>query len=372
MNFELSDEQRMLSDSLGRFLTDYYGFSARTLSMASESGHDPAVWRGFADLGLLALGYAEEDGGFGGGAAETLIVAEAMGRALVNEPWLDAIVLVPSLLCAGSVAQRRALVERIAGGGELCVWARQEPGLLQNSEAGYTRVDEAGQLSGTKILVPFGELAGLFIVDAKDVAGQSGLYLVEADASDLSLRGYATQDGRRAADVVFENTPAQRLEGGQTAQSAIARAEIHGCAAVIAEAVGAMDAAIEITTDYLKQRRQFGQPIGRFQALQHQAADMLVELEQARSMAFLAAMVRDAPGPAQATLSAAKVRMCDAARLIGQSTVQLHGGIGVTMENPIGHYFKRLSILELAFGNRDEHLDRLQAAGGCLGVGWQG
>lgn len=365
MNFELNDEQRMLSDSLTRFLADKYDFEKRRKYMALEGGYDPAIWAGFAELGIFALPFSEDEGGLGGTSVETMIVGQAMGYALTNEPWAEAMAIAPSLLQAGSEAQRAAVAEGIIGGETLPTWAHLEPGMIDRGEDIATTASADGALSGTKTVVAFGAEANLIFVTAKGPEGL-GLYMVRGGAPGLEARAYKTQDGKRAAELSFDGTPSEQLSGGISAAEAITLAEARGLSAVMAEALGCMEQAIEQTVEYIKGREQFGRPIGSFQALQHIAAGAVVEKEQVKSMAMYASVMCD-DGDATArdlALSAAKVKMCDASREVGQMSIQLHGGVGMTMEYAIGHYFKRLTMLEIAFGDRDFHMDRLCEAGG--------
>ncbi|MBA4489604.1 acyl-CoA dehydrogenase family protein [Paracoccus sp. S1E-3] len=359
MNFELSDEQRMLKDSLSRFLSDRYDFKARE-RVIREGGLDGAVWRGLGELGVFALPFPEEDGGLGGGPVEMMIVAEEMGRALVVEPWLAAIAEIAPLLVSADPAIRADLAARMADGSLRIAFAHREP-QAEAERPATTFAD--GKLSGTKARVIHGAMADAFIVSAS-VDGGTGLFLVETADPGVTIRSQPTQDGRRMAEIHFDGAAARRLDQGD-AETLIANAAAAALAATCAEAVGAMDAALWLTTDYLKTREQFGRPIGTFQGLQHQAADMFVALEQARSMAMYAAVMSERTGAERdAALSAAKVQINRSAKRIGQTAVQLHGGVGVTMEYAIGHYFKRLTMIELTHGDLDHHMDRLARLGG--------
>ncbi|MGI3168364.1 acyl-CoA dehydrogenase family protein [Pseudooceanicola sp. C21-150M6] len=365
MDFELNDEQRMLADSLNRLLADRYDFEKRRKYMGGETGMEPAIWSAFAEMGLFALPFAEEDGGLGGSGVEVMIVGEAMGLALANEPWAEAMALAPSLLQAASPEQRTNIAEGIIAGEVLTTWAHVEPGMIDRDE-GVATAEVGGRLSGTKTVVAFGAEADLLFVTAKDAGGALALYVVEKGAAGLEARPYKTQDGRRAAELTFDGTPAEKLSGGIAAAEAIALAEARGLAAAVAEGLGCMEKAIDLTVEYIKGREQFGRAIGSFQALQHIAAGAVVEKEQVRSMAMYASVMCDDPDPEarDLALSAAKIKMIDASRHVGQMAIQLHGGVGMTMEYAIGHYFKRLTMLEIAYGDRDYHMDRLCAAGG--------
>ena len=365
MNFELNDEQRMLSDSVSRFLSDRYDFEKRRKYMEMEGGFDPKIWQGYADLGIFALPFSEDEGGIGGTSVETMIVGEAMGFALANEPWAEAMAIAPSLLTAGSAEQRAAVAEGIISGETVPTWAHLEPGMIDRGEGVQCSASADGVLNGTKTVVAFGAEATLIFVTAMGPEGL-GLYMVKAGAKGMEARACKTQDGKRAAELTFDGTPSEKLSGGVPAAEAIALAEARGVAAVLAESVGLMEKSIDLTVEYIKGREQFGRPIGSFQALQHIAAGAVVEKEQVRSMAMYASVMCD-DADAQArdlAMSAAKVKMVDASRIVGQMSIQLHGGVGMTMEYAIGHYFKRLTMLEIAHGDRDFHMDRLCEAGG--------
>ncbi|MGR3456180.1 acyl-CoA dehydrogenase family protein [Pseudooceanicola sp.] len=365
MNFELNDEQRMLSDSLTRFLSDRYDFEKRKAYVASAEGFDRGIWQGYAEMGLFALPYPEDEGGIGGSPTETMLVAEAMGGAIAVEPWTEAIAIAPALLQAASAEQRAAIAEAIISGEAVPAWAHREAGMIERDEPMKT-TSRHGKLSGGKTVVSFGAEADVIFVTAVDAAGETGLYVVRKGAEGLEARSYRTQDEGRAAELTFDGTPAEKLAGGIPVAEAIAMAEARGLAASIGEALGIMETAIDLTVEYIKGREQFGKPIGTFQALQHIAAQAVVEKEQVKSMAMYAALMCD-EGDAAArdlALSTAKVKMCDAARFVGQMSIQLHGGVGMTMEYAIGHYFKRLTMLEILWGDRDFHMDRLCDAGG--------
>lgn len=376
MNFEFSDEQRLLSESVNKLLTDRYDFSKRGRYSAGEDGFSRALWEAFAELGLLALPYAEEDGGFGGGAEEIMIVMEAFGRALVVEPYLSHVVMISALLRSGAAPARRAgLAEGLISGSMLVAPACNE------ASSGYAvarvttqarRINDGYLLDGAKTLVPHGGSADKFLVSARmdnaaSEASDIGVFLVEATAPGITIRSYPTQDGLRAAEMTFTGVKLGSdalIIAAENGAKALQRMNDEALAAVCAEAVGAMDAMLQSTVDYLKTRKQFGQAIGTFQALQHRAADMVVELEQARSMALFATMMsrHDDDRERARALSSAKVQINRSARLISQACIQLHGGIGMTMEHTIGHYMKRLAMIEKSFGDTDFHMERLAAA----------
>lgn len=371
MDFDLTDEQRLLADSVNRFVSDRYGdFEKRKLYRAEPKGYAAANWSAMAEMGLLALPLTEEEGGFGGGPVETMLVMEAIGRGLVVEPYLATVVLGLGLL-------RRAggqpdLLAQVAAGEATLAFAHQERQARHDLHdiATTARCDgDAYVLDGAKGVVLNGDTADRILVSARlsgarrDRAGV-GLFLLDPVAPGVTRRGYATQDGLRAAEIVLEGARASLL-----ADDALPLVELvadEAIAALCAEAVGAMEALRDLTVDYLKTRQQFGRAIGEFQALQHRAADMLVATEQARSMAMYAAMmVQENDAAARATaLSAAKALVGKLADQLGKEAIQLHGGIAVTEEYKAGHYFKRLAMLNLLFGDVDHHLRRVVAAGG--------
>ena len=370
MDFGLNEQQQLLRDSIERFVQDEYGFDARRRIVASEAGYSPDHWRTFAELGLLGLPFAEEEGGIGGDGVDTMVVMEAFGKGLVVEPFLPTVVLCGSLLkLAASPAQRAALLPGIIGGERRLAFAHGERRArhdLGHVEATATPAGDGFVLDGTKSVVFGAPSATDFIVSARTPAGIS-LFLVDAAAEGLSLRPYATIDGARAAEVMLKEVRVGRdallgPDGG--ALPAIEHAVDIATAAVCAEAVGCMQAAVDGTRDYLNTREQFGTRIGNFQALQHALVDMFIELEQSRSLAIVAAVHCDDADAAQRrrAVSAAKVQIGKSGRIVGQSAVQLHGGMGMTEEMQIGHYFKRLTAIEQTFGDGDHHLARFQAA----------
>jgi pimeloyl-CoA dehydrogenase small subunit len=381
MDFDLSDEQRQLGDNLARLMKERYGFESRKAHGASPLGFSEELWRRYAELGLLGASFAEADGGFGGGAVETMLIEQAFGRALVLEPYLPTVVLGGGVLRHGaSPAQREAMIPAIAAGELRLALAHAEPGSgfdLFDVTASARRDGAAFVLDGEKGLVLAGDSAEKLIVLARTAGGRReisglGLFLVDAAAEGVSRRGYPTQDGLRAAEIALSRVrvAAEDVVGDpEGAGEIMERVAEDAIAALAAEAVGAMTEATEITTDYLKTRKQFGVPIGSFQALQHRAADMVVALEQARSMMMFATMMTgeaDAAERAKA-ISAAKIQIGRSARFIGQQATQLHGGIAMTHEYKLGHLFKRLTMIDLAFGDADEHLKRLSERDGLFG-----
>jgi alkylation response protein AidB-like acyl-CoA dehydrogenase len=364
MDFNYTDEQNALRDTLARFIAKDYGFEQRRALAKSDDGFSRAHWKQFADLGLLALPFHEDFGGMNGNAVDTLLVMEAFGRGLVLEPYLSAVIVAGGLIRdAGSAAQKEDLLPAIAGGERMLALAHYE----RDARYEVSRVDTAAKadgsgwkLSGAKGVVLGGGSADTLIVSANTGKGPS-LFLVDSKAAGIAVRNYATQDGARAAEIALNNVAvgADALvgpEGG--ALPIIERALDYGIAALCAEAVGIMAALDEATLEYLKTRKQFGQPIGRFQALQHRMVDMVIATEQSRSMAMMAAVKADSPDAAERrrAISAAKAYIGQQARFVGQQAVQLHGGMGVVDELNVSHYFKRLTLIELTFGNTDHHL----------------
>jgi pimeloyl-CoA dehydrogenase small subunit len=378
MDFELSEEQRLLKDSVERLLADRYDFEARHRFMQSADGFSRDVWKQYAELGLLALPFAEEHGGVGGGPVETMIVMEALGRALALEPYLATVVLSGGLLRrAGSDAQRNEILPKVADGSMLLAFAhaeRQSRFDLANVETEAKKDGAGWRLDGKKTLVLHGNGADKVIVSARVSGGQTdkdglALFLVDAKADGLSRRGYETVDGLRAAEATLEGVKAgaDALIGEAGKAFPVIERVVHeAIAALAAEAVGAMTAMHEMTVDYLRTRKQFGVPIGSFQVLQHKAVDMLVAIEQARSMMFYGTMMaaEDDADARRKAMSAVKAQIGNSGRTVGQIGTQLHGGIGVTMEYKGGHYFKRLAIIDTMFGTADHHLKSLARAGG--------
>jgi pimeloyl-CoA dehydrogenase small subunit len=382
MDFELSDEQRLLKDSVERLITQRYDFETRKKFMAEPDGWSRDMWRQYAELGLTALPFAEEHGGIGGGPVETMIVMEAFGRALALEPYLATVVIGGGFLRGGaSDAVKAELLPKVAAGEALLSFAHLERQARYDlaDVATTARKDGAGYvLNGEKSLAVHGDCADKLIVSARLSGAQRdktgiGLFLVDAKQDGVSRRGYPTMDGLRAAEITLSNVKvgADAVIGEPgNAFSLIEQVVDSGIAALCAEAVGAMGAMHEITVDYLKQRKQFGVPIGNFQVLQHRAGDMLIALEQARSMAMLASMMSEEPNAAERrkSIAAAKVQIGRSAKIVGEGAIQLHGGIGMTMEYKVGHYFKRATMIDKAFGDADHHLTALARMGGIVGA----
>ncbi|KND56365.1 putative pimeloyl-CoA dehydrogenase (Small subunit), PimD-like protein [Candidatus Paraburkholderia kirkii] len=364
MDFTFSDEQQQLRDALRRYLGKEYAFDARQKIVRSEAGVDETHWRAFADLGLLALPVPEALGGFDGGPVDMLVVMQELGRALVVEPyWATAVGIEALRLCAekGS-AFAGELLER-AGRGEIRLSvAFNEPHARYDLFDLRTSASSDGDrfaLEGTKSMVRHGAQADDWIVPAR-IGGEVALFVVAKGAANVRVTEYRTIDGQRAATLVFDKTPATRLDGRGTGAAMLERIADYATFLLCAEALDALDALDRATVEYTKERQQFGMPIARFQVLQHRMVDMLIHTEQARSITYLAAARHagdDAATRAQA-ISAAKARVGQAARFVGQQAVQLHGGMGVTDELPVAHWFKRLSVIETTLGDVDHHLAR--------------
>lgn len=380
MDFDLSEEQRLLKDSVERLLAGRYDFETRKKHADNPEGWNRELWRQYAELGLLALPFAEQHGGFGGGPTETMIVMEAFGRALVLEPYLATVVLAGGLTAeGGSEAQKSQIIPRIADGSLRLAFAhneRQARYELADVTAQAKRDGDSWILDGEKSLVLHGDSAEQLVVSAR-TAGERrdrngiGLFLIDAKAEGVSRRGYPTQDGLRAAEISLSKVrvgPENVIGDPDNALPLIEKTVDRAIAALCAEAVGAMHEMHALTVEYLKTRKQFGVPIGSFQALQHRAVDMFVALEQARSMAMFATMMAtdDNAEARRKAVSAAKIQIGRSGRLVGQQAIQLHGGVGMTMEFKVGHYFKRVTMIDTLFGDADHHLARLAEAGGLL------
>ena len=372
MDFRISEEQTALQDSLKRYLAKDYSFEKRRELLRAPEGFSRDAWRQYAEFGVLALPFPEDAGGLGGSAVDTMVVMEAFGPALVLEPYLATVVLAGGLVRdAGSGGQKQSLLPAVAEGRLLLAFAHGEPGVRYDLDhvATTARADGEGWvLDGAKAVVLHGAAADRLIVSARSAGGARdakgiSLFIVERDAPGVSVRGYPTQDGSPAADIVLESVrvPKDALLGARDqALPAIERAVDYANAALCAEAVGIMAALNAATLEYLKTRKQFGVPIGKFQALQHRMVDMTIAAEQARSMMYLAAVRADSAdaGERRRALAAAKAFIGQAARFVGQQAVQLHGGMGVTDELIVSHWFKRLTAIDLTFGDADHQLAR--------------
>ncbi|MDE1182715.1 acyl-CoA dehydrogenase family protein [Paraburkholderia sp.] len=366
MDFTFTDEQQQFADALRRYLDKHYGFEARQSIVHTEAGVSDTHWAAIAELGLTALPVPEAQGGFDGSAVDMLVVMQELGRALVIEPYWATAVGIEALRLAGTRhGDDAALLERAAQGEIKLAVAFHEPRARYDLFSVETAASEhAGEvtLTGTKSVVLHGAQADYWIVPAR-VNGEIALYVVARDAANVQITDYRTIDGQRAATLGFDGTPARRLAGSHAGAAALEHIADYGTVLLCAEAVGALDALNHATVEYTKTRQQFGMPIARFQALQHRMVEMLIHAEQARSVTYLAA-VRYASEDAddrRRAVSAAKVRVGQAARFVGQQAVQLHGGMGVTNEVAAAHLFKRLAIIETTLGDVDHHLARFAA-----------
>jgi alkylation response protein AidB-like acyl-CoA dehydrogenase len=373
MRFDYTEEQRLLAESVRRFVARDYGFEARKRVLSSPEGASAEVWRAFADMGLLALPLPAEHGGFGGTATDLAPVMEAFGEALVVEPFLATVGLGAQLVArAGNAAQQAAVLPRVADGSMKLAFAYTEVHSRYDLQRIALRAQRSGEgwvLEGEKRVVLGAPLAERIVVSARTAGAESdprgvSLFLVDAAAPGIAQTPYRTLDGMRAADLRFSGARvgADALLGAEgEALETIEAVVDYATALACWEAVGAMRYANEATLEYLKARKQFGVPIGTFQALQHRMVDMMVELEQARSMAGLAC-ARVEPGTPAAErrriVSAAKIKIADACRLVSQESVQLHGGMGMTEELKVSHTFRRLTVLAQQFGDSDHHLER--------------
>jgi pimeloyl-CoA dehydrogenase small subunit len=375
MDFDFTEEQRLLKESVDRFISDRYDFEQRKTFAQGDSGYSSENWKQFAELGLLAIPFAEEHGGFGGGPIETMIVMEAFGRGLVLEPYFATVVLGGGLLRhAGSDAQKSEFIPKIASGDLKLAFAHGETQARYDLADVATRAKKSGSgyvLDGEKSLVLNGDSADMLIVSARVSGNQTdrngiGLFLIEANTKGVSRRGYPTQDGLRAAEISLSGVevPADRVLS-EDALPIIERVADEAIAALAAEAVGAMAEMHALTVEYLKTRKQFGVAIGAFQALQHRAVDMFVALEQARSMAMFATMMsgEDDAATRSRAVSGAIMQIGRSAKIVGHGAIQLHGGVGMTMELKVGHYFKRATMIDVLFGDADYHLAKLADAG---------
>jgi len=361
MNFDYNEEQQLLADSVRRFVQKDYGFEERRKIVASAAGHSDAVWGTFAEMGLTGIPFSPDHGGFGGGATDLLSVMEAFGEGLVVEPFLATLMGAQCVARAGSDAQKKAILPAVVEGRLKMAFAFAEQGARYDlaQVAAQARKSGAGwTLSGEKRVVLGAPAAGRLVVSAMAPAGLS-LYLVEAKAA--TLKPYRTLDEMRAADVVLASAPGELLGAEGGALPVIEAVVDFATALVCAEAVGAMKFSCDATLEYLKTRKQFGVPIGTFQALQHRIVDMFVAYEQAKSMAFLACSQADSATDAKErkrAISAAKIKIADNARLISQEAIQLHGGMGMSEELKVSHSFRRLTMIAQQFGDADHHLER--------------
>lgn len=372
MDFELSEDQRLLKDSISRLLSDNYSFAARRGYMQEANGWSRKLWDQYAELGLLGLPIEEKYGGFGGGPVDVMLVMEEFGKVLALEPFLASIVLgTTAVKLAGSEAQKSMILPAVAAGQIKLAFAHGEQQARHDTTDVLTTAKKEGNawlLNGAKSVVLHGDCADKLIVSARTAgerhdAGGLSLFLVDGSAAGLVRRGYALRDGSRAAELAFTNVRGEPLGAIDGGLPVIERVIEAGIAAMAAEAIGCMETTSAMTLDYLKTRQQFGKAIGQNQVMQHKAADMLMSMEQGRSMCMLAAMMVDEEDREERThnISLAKVGVGQAGRAVTQAAVQMHGGIGMTEEYAVGHYFRRVMTFEHLWGDCAWHLAALAA-----------
>ena len=369
MDFEFSEDQDMLRDSVRKWVDKGYDFERRK-GIVKGGGYSKQAWQELADLGLTGLHVGEAQGGMAFGATDAMVVMEELGRGLVLEPFAAVALVATHLLKLSTEPAAGELLEGIASGTERVVLAHQERAAryqLAQIETTANFVAGSWQLNGLKSLVPSGEHTGTFIVPARvsgntdDPAGIA-LFLVTKGAPGLTVRGYPTQDGGCAADVSLKDVGAVELIPAGPAFAALEHAIDIGMAAVCAEAVGVMDKLVAVTIDYMNTRKQFGVVISSFQALRHRMADVKMQLELGRSMSYFATLKLNDPAPARRrALAQAKLQLGQSMRFVGQQCIQLHGGIGVTDEYIASHYFKRLTVMEMSYGDTMHQLSEVSA-----------
>lgn len=370
MDFNFTAEQEMLRDSVARYFGDHYAFPQRQAAIRSKGGWRPGFWRGLADdVGVLGAPFSEALGGLGGGAVENMIVMEEIGKALVTEPYLDTVVIGGGLLRRCGTARASELIGGIIAGEVRLAFAHLEPWSrfdLANVTTSAVRDGSTWRISGLKDAVRGAPFVTHVLVNAR-VSGTGGeraglsTFLVAAGAPGLSSREYPTVDGSRAADLKFEGVSAELLGPAGQGLDALEAAADEGVVAICAEAVGVMRRLLADTVEYTKQRRQFDAPIAANQALQHRMVDMYMALEHSISMTYMATLKLDRPAPERKrAVSAAKVQIGKAAKFVGQSAIQLHGGMGMTDELAVSHYFKRATMIESELGSVDHHAARIE------------
>ncbi|MET0484560.1 MAG: acyl-CoA dehydrogenase [Candidatus Rokuibacteriota bacterium] len=376
MNFELSEEQTLLAETIKRFVATHYNFDARAKIIASPAGHSEDVWSAIAEMGLLGLPFAEEHGGFGGSTVDVMLVMEAIGEGLLVEPYLATVGLGGRFVVRGGTkAQQDRILPELVQGKHTLAFAHTEPGARYDLRQVGLRARRSGDgwtLDGDKRMVVHGGQADTLVVSARTAGGETDaagitLFLVPRAAAGVSVKDARTLDNLRAAEVRFTDVRvgADAVLGREgDGFSLIEEVVDYATALLCAEAVGAIRYANDATLEYLKTRRQFGVPIGSFQALQHRMVEMMISYEQARSMAYLACVKIDSADAAERrrVVSAAKIKMADACRHVSQESVQLHGGMGMTEELKVSHTFRRLTMLAQTFGDAEHHLERFAAS----------
>jgi pimeloyl-CoA dehydrogenase small subunit len=372
MDFSLTEEQQLLKDGVDRFVRENYEFESRRKIAGSNDGYDKDNWKQMADLGWLAVALPEEFGGIGGGSTETMVIMEGFGRGLVLEPFFATVVLGANLIMqGGNDAQKEELLPKLAEGGLKLAFAYAERQARFDLHDVETKAEKSGDgytITGAKGVV-FGAASADKIIVATRTSGDSRdtngitLFLVNSDAAGVSRRDYTTNDALRASEIEFAEVQVGtdaiigNIDGGHAIIERVAEFAI---AALCAEAVGCMDVLKEETNEYIKTREQFGQPIGKFQVLQHRMVDILINCEEARSMAYVATAMMDSDDAEERarSIAAAKAQIGKSARFVGQNSIQMHGGMGMTDELKVGHYFKRLTMIDLTFGDQDHHTKR--------------
>ncbi len=373
MNFDYNEEQQLLAESIRRFAAKDYDFDARKKIIASQDGYSRDVWATFAEIGLLGLPFAPDFGGFGGSAVEMMSVMEAIGDALIVEPYLSTVGLGAQFVArAGTAAQKERILPAVVAGQLKLAFAQTEPGARYNLARVSVRATKRNGgyvIDGDKCVVSDGPCADQLVVSARTAGGTTdaqgiSLFLVEANVQSVALKSYQTLDGRRAADISFKGVtvPADALIGNEgEALTLIEHVTDYATALLCAEAIGAIKYANDATLEYLKTRRQFGVPLGTFQALQHRMVDMVISYEQAKSMASLACASVDSvhdSAERKQIVSAAKIKIADACRHVSQEAIQLHGGMGMSDELKVSHTFRRLTMIAQQFGDAEHHLER--------------
>jgi alkylation response protein AidB-like acyl-CoA dehydrogenase len=368
VDFKLTEEQQMLQETAARLVRDAYTFDKREKFSASETGFSPEFWQQMGELGLTAIPFPEELGGFGGTGVENMLIMQELGRGICLEPYMESVILAGGLITQlGSDSQKEELLGAIATGELQAAVALDEPSshyLLNDVQTTAKQDGSKWSLSGRKAVVIGGHTAGKILVSARtagDVRDEKGisLFIVDPSTTGVSRRDYATVDGRKGCELFLDNAQGELLGQAGDAYTAINYQAGRAIAALCAEAIGAMEVACDMTLDYLKQRKQFGVPIGKFQALQHRMVDMRTELEQATSMTILAACVADEADAVERsrTLNAAKFLVNRSARKVAEEAIQLHGGIAMTWEYSCAHYAKRLVMISHQLGDDDHHLE---------------
>jgi len=373
MDFNFTEEQDMIRDSLGRLIREQYDFDARRAIVSSDAGWSPEMWAKFAELGIFMAPFAEEDGGLGGGPVDAMIVAEEFGKGIVVEPF------IPSIVCGGGFVKRASdaikgeYLEGIMSGEKVFAFAYAEPRgryNLADLETTATKDGDSFTLNGHKAVVIGAPWATHFVVTARtsgDRRDRGGItaFVVAKDSSGVTTRDYPTVDGRRASEVYLENVSVSADAVIGDVDGALPMIELvadEATAALCAEAVGAMGVAHTMTVEYSRQRKQFGTPIGKFQVLQHRMVDMFMEHQQSISMTYMATLkLGEEEAARKKAVSAAKVRIGQSGKFVGEESIQIHGGMGMTEELAVGHYFKRLTMINAELGNVDHHMKRYTA-----------